>query len=226
NIVAPGQLEGNVLLVHEYIDQVKQPRAAWVYNAGQRRVRRAPNIAYDGPGTAAEGQRTTDDFDMFNGSPDKYEWTLVGKREMYLPANSYAMATAGSHRDVIGEKHHNQDLSRYELRRAWVVEGKLKSSERHIYGRRTYYLDEDGWFAALGDLYDQRGELWRVREGHNIIESSSKSLVVVGEPVYDLQAGNWLALSVIAGQKPQLDYGVDLRDRDFTPAALRRLGRK
>ncbi|EOQ78176.1 transcriptional regulator [Pseudomonas aeruginosa VRFPA02] len=46
-VTAPARLAGNVLLVHETLDQVKEPRLAWVYNAGQRRVRRAPQVAYD-----------------------------------------------------------------------------------------------------------------------------------------------------------------------------------
>ncbi|MEM7507816.1 MAG: DUF1329 domain-containing protein [Pseudomonadota bacterium] len=226
-ILAPARLEGNVLLVHDYIDQVKDPRAAWVYNAGQRRVRRAPNIAYDGPGTAAEGMRTTDDFDMFNGSPDKYDWKLVGKREMYLPANNFALADPGlSYEELLGEKHINQEHTRYELRRAWVIEGTLKSDERHIYGKRTYYVDEDSWFISLGDLYDSRGELWRVREAFSGIESNAKVLLPLGEPVYDLQAGRYLALSFLSEENPQFTFDVDLDDGDFTPSALRRRGRK
>jgi hypothetical protein len=69
-IRAPARLEGNVLLVHENIDQVLEPRAAWIYNAGQRRVRRAPDVAYDGPGMTGDGLRTADDMDMFNGAVD------------------------------------------------------------------------------------------------------------------------------------------------------------
>ena len=46
---------GQILLVHETVDQAKEPRSAWTYNPGQRRVRLAPNVAYDNPGTAADG---------------------------------------------------------------------------------------------------------------------------------------------------------------------------
>ena len=70
-VTKPARLAGTALLVHETVDQVKEPRKAWTYNTGQRRVRLAPNIAYDTPGTAADGLRTTDDFDMFNGSPNR-----------------------------------------------------------------------------------------------------------------------------------------------------------
>ncbi len=90
-VTAPARLAGTILLVHETVDQVSEPRKAWTYNPGQRRVRRAPNVAYDNPGTAADGQRTTDMFDIFNGAPDRYEWTLVGRKEMYIPYNSYKL---------------------------------------------------------------------------------------------------------------------------------------
>ncbi len=90
-VTAPARLAGNVLLVHETLNQVKEPRAAWVYNPGQRRVRRAPNVAYDNPGTAADSLRTSDQFDMFNGAPDRYDWKLVGKKEIYIPYNSYKL---------------------------------------------------------------------------------------------------------------------------------------
>ncbi|MEM9737309.1 MAG: DUF1329 domain-containing protein, partial [Pseudomonadota bacterium] len=226
-ILAPARLEGNVLLVHDYIDQVADPRAAWVYNAGQRRVRRAPNIAYDGPGTAAEGMRTTDDFDMFNGSPDKYDWALKGRREMYVPANAFSLADPGlSYEELLGEKHINQEHTRYELRRVWEIEGTLRDGERHIYGKRTYYVDEDSWFIVLGDIYDSRGELWRVREAFSGIESQNKVLLPLGEPVYDLQAGRYLALSFFSEEDPQFSFDIDMDDGDFTPAALRRRGRK
>ncbi|MEM7238750.1 MAG: DUF1329 domain-containing protein [Pseudomonadota bacterium] len=226
-ILAPARLEGTILLVHDHIDQLRDPRAAWIYNAGQRRVRRAPNISYDGPGTAAEGMRTVDDFDMFNGSPDKYEWTLVGRREMYVPANSFALADPSLTYDELLEKNHiNQAYPRYELRRVWEIEGVLKTGERHIYGRRTFYQDEDSWFIVLGDLYDNRGELWRVREGHSGIESINRVLIPLGEPVYDLQANRYLGLSFLSEENPQFSFDISLTDRDFTPSALRRAGKK
>src|SRR5207302_332554 len=66
-------------------------RRAWVYNPGQRRVRRAPNVAFDNPGTNSDNLRTSDQFDMYNGSPERYEWKLVGKKEMYVPYNAYRL---------------------------------------------------------------------------------------------------------------------------------------
>ena len=51
-------------------------------------------FAYDGPGTASDGLRTSDGLDIFNGAPDKYEWKLVGKKEMYIPYNNYKLMDA------------------------------------------------------------------------------------------------------------------------------------
>src|SRR4029453_10932605 len=105
-VTAPARLAGQILLVHEFADQVKQPRQAWTYNPGQRRVRLAPNVAYDNPGTAADGLRTNDDFFMYNGATDRYNWKLVGKREMYVPSNSYKIADpALKYTDVLKPGH-------------------------------------------------------------------------------------------------------------------------
>ena len=117
-VVAPARLAGTILLAHETMDQVKEPRRAWVYNPGRRRVTRAPNVAYDNPGTAADGQRTSDQFDMFNGAPDRYNWTLVGKKELIVPYNSYRLHSDKlKYDDILKPLHINQDLARYELHR-------------------------------------------------------------------------------------------------------------
>ncbi len=90
---APARLAGNGALVQEMLDQVKEPRQAWGYNPGQRRVRRAPTLAYDTPIEASDGLKTADDTDMYNGAPDRYDWTLVGKKEIYIPYNNYQITS-------------------------------------------------------------------------------------------------------------------------------------
>ncbi|MCF5678639.1 DUF1329 domain-containing protein, partial [Pseudomonas syringae] len=164
---SPAQLSGSAVLIHETLDQVQEPRLAWAYSAGQRRVRRAPSLAYDLPVPAADGLRTADDTDMFNGSPDRYDWKLLGKREVYIPYNNYRISSPDiSYRQLLQAGHLNPVYTRHELHRVWVVEGTLKLSSRHVYSRRTLYLDEDSWQAAIVDQYDGRGQLWRVSLGH------------------------------------------------------------
>ncbi|EED33144.1 conserved hypothetical protein [gamma proteobacterium NOR5-3] len=227
-VLAPARLEGDVLLVHENIDQVKEPRKAWVYNAGQRRVRLAPNIAYDGPGTASDGLRTADDLDMFNGAPDRYDWTLVGKKEIYIPYNSYDLRRGDlSYKDIVQPGHMNPDYLRYELHRVWVVESKLKDGARHIYARRTFYVDEDSWQISVIDHYDGRGELWKMKEGHNMMHYQVAVPWLAAESLHDLVSGRYVVIGLDNEESGyQYDFDYEGSFGDFTPSALRRAGRR
>ena len=224
-VTAPSRLAGNVLLVHETLNQVKEPRLAWLYNAGQRRVRRAPQVSYDGPGTAADGLRTSDNFDMYNGAPDRYEWKLNGKKEIYIPYNTYRLDSPKlKYSDVIKAGHINQDLSRYELHRVWHVTATLKSGERHIYAKRDFFIDEDTWQAAAIDHYDGRGTLWRVAEAHAQYYYDKQVPWYTLETLYDLLSGRYLALGMKNEEKSAYQFGYPAKESDYTPAALRQSG--
>lgn len=223
-VTAPSRLAGNVLLVHDSLDQVKDPRQAWIYNAGQRRVRRAPQVAYDGPGTASDGMRTTDNFDMFSGAPDRYDWKLIGKKELYIPYNSYEIASSDLKYDqIIKAGHVNQDLARYELHRVWEIEATLKSGERNIYAKRRFFVDEDSWTIVQSELYDGRGQLWRVGEAHSLQYYQHKVPAYAFEAHYDIISGRYIAIGMSNEEKPH-EYGYRASARDFTPAALRNAG--
>jgi hypothetical protein len=227
DVVSPARLAGNVLLVHETLDQVKEPRKAWVYNAGQRRVRRAPQVSYDGPGTASDGLRTSDNLDMYNGAPDRYDWNLVGKQELYIPYNSYKLNSGDvTYDEIIKAGHINQDLTRYELHRVWKVEATLKEGKRHVYGKRTFYIDEDTWQAVQIDHYDGRGQLWRVAEAHSIMFYDTLVPWYALETLYDLNSGRYLVLGLDNEDPGSYEFGFERSSGDYTPAALRRAGRR
>ena len=223
---SPARLAGGAVLVHETLDQVKEPRQAWGYNAGQRRVRRAPNLAYDTPISAADGLRTADDTDMFNGAPDRYEWKLVGKKEVYIPYNNYKVTAAGvKYKDLLQVGHLNPDLTRWELHRVWVVEGKLKAGARHIYSKRVLFLDEDSWQAAEVDQYDGRGDLWRVSVAYlkNFYELPTTWSAL--DVFHDLQARRYHVQNLDSEESGTIDFSQPLPDDGyFKPAALRRRG--
>ena len=225
-VLAPARLAGDIILVHETMNQVREPRNAWAYNPGQRRVRRAPNIAYDNPGTTSDGLRTADQLDMFNGAVDRYDWELVGKREMYVPYNAYrAHSGERSFSDILAPLHVNPEHLRYELHRVWVVEATLKAGATHLYKRRTFYVDEDSWSILVADIYDNRDQLWRVSEGH-VINYYEKPLVWPTLEVHtDLQAGRYFAFG-LDNEFQMCTWDSRLTSRDFTPAALRREGRR
>lgn len=223
-VTAPARLAGSILLVHETMDQVKEKRRAWLYNAGQRRVRLAPSIEYDNPGTAADGMRTSDQFDMFNGAPDRYEWKLVGKKEMYVPYNSYKLhSDSVKYDEILKPLHINQDLTRYELHRVWVVDATLKAGTSHVYSRRTFYVDEDSWQVLAVDQYDGRGQLWRVSEAHCINYYDALTFWSTLEVHTDLIAGRYLAIG-LDNQGKMYDFTLKRTPQDYTPARLRQEG--
>lgn len=223
-VLSPARLAGGILLVHETLNQVKEHRSAWLYNPGQRRVRRAPNVAYDNPGTASDGMRTSDQFDMFNGGVDRYDWKLVGKKEIFVPYNSYQLhSDALKYEDILTPLHINPDYCRYELHRVWVVEATVKAGARHIYKRRTFYVDEDSWQILLVDQYDNRDQLWRVSEGHVINYYDVPVLWTTLEVHTDLQAGRYLAIG-LDNESSMYDFSIERTAEDFTPEALRREG--
>lgn len=223
-VMAPARLAGGILLVHESMNQVKEPRGAWLYNPGQRRVRRAPNVAYDNPGTAADGMRTSDDLDMYNGAVDRYDWKLVGKKEIFVPYNSYKLQDPSVKiKDILTPLHINQNIPRYELHRVWVVDATLKPNERHIYKRRTFYFDEDSWQALVIDKYDNRDQLWRLSEAHAMNFYNVPAIWTALETHTDLQAGRYLAIG-LASEYPAWQFNIKRTLEDYTPAALRREG--
>ncbi len=225
-IKEPARLSGNVLLVHETIDQVKQPRLAWSYNAGQRRVRRAPQVAYDAPAQASGGLRTSDQIDMYNGAPDKYDWKLIGKKEVYIPYNSYKINdTSLKYSDVIKAGHIDTSFARYELHRVWQVEATLKDGERHVYGKRTFYVDEDSWQIGIADHYDTRGKLWRLAEGHAMQFINANTPWYGAQFSYDLQSGRYVA-EMNNEEEGAFIFDRPVDHKDFTASALRRSGIK
>ena len=223
-VTGPARLAGEVLLVHDTINQIAEPREAWTYNPGQRRVRRAPNVAYDNPGTASDGLRTNDQLGLFNGSPDRYDWKLVGRKEFYVPYNNDKLSSNQiKSADAIKPKFLNPDLLRFERHRVWVVEATLKPGISHLYAKRTFYLDEDTWQAVTSDSYDQRGQLWRVGDSYGIEYPQVPVYRTGVDAIYDLQSGRYTAIG-FTNDGPNTDFSVKLSPEDFTPETLRNAG--
>lgn len=221
---SPPRLAGTNLLVYEPVDQFKEHRTSWVYSPGQRRVRLAPEVAYDNPANASDGLATNDDFNMFNGAVDRYDWKLLGKREIYIPYNSYRIVSrALKHADLIRPGHLNQEHARYELHRVWVVEATVKPGVRHAYAKRVFYIDEDTWAITLTDRYDARGQLWRPGEVHSMVLYDVPLYFQTTEAHYDLQSGRYLVKGLY-NEEDRIYEPIKRTAADFTPARLRELG--
>lgn len=223
SVESPPRLAGQLLLVHETLNQADSPRRAWVYNPGQRRVRLAPNVAYDNPGTASDNLRTNDMTDMFNGALDRFDWELVGKREMYVPYNSYK-AHGAPVADLIRPGHLNPDMLRYELHRVWVVEARLKAGARHINSRRTFFVDEDSWQILVIDHYDGEGNIWRYSEAPSISYYEMPLFWTTLENHHDLKNGRYLASGLDNTEGRTIDYRIQFSADQFSPQNLRQRG--
>ncbi|SEI22411.1 DUF1329 domain-containing protein [Pseudomonas fuscovaginae UPB0736] len=223
--ISPPRIAGVVNLVYETMDQVREPRLAWTYEAGSRRVRRAPTLAYDSPGDDA-GLMTLDSKDMFNGAPDRFDWKLVGKREIYIPYNNYKISSPSvAYKDLLKPGHLNPLYTRNELHRVWVVEGTLKPSARHLYSKRTLYFDEDSWQIALADQYDGRGELWRVSISYLMNYYNLPTIWSAVDAFYDLQSRRYDAQKMDNEEPRSTDFDQPNPPADyFSPAELRRRG--
>lgn len=221
---SPPRLAGGAILIHETLNQIINPRNGWGYNAGQRRVRRAPNLGYDSPIAAADNLRTADDTDIFNGALDRYNWRYEGMREIYVPYNNYKLGEKGTkYSDILGVSHLNPDLTRWELHRVHVVEATLKQGERHIYAKRRFYVDEDSWNTLLVDQYDGRGELWRVTMGMAKNYYELPGVWTTLDVYHDLQSRRYHVLGLDTEESGTRVFTNDVPNRRyFSPASLRR----
>lgn len=223
-VVAPAKLSGSALVVQETLDQVLAIRKAWRFNRGERRVRRLPMLAYDSLQPDTNGLATADVVDSYNGAPDRYQWQLLGKQEMLVPYNSYAVHQQGiPYEQILQRNTLNPELLRYELHRVWVVEAELRKGFSHPYGKRRFYLDEDSWQILAVDLYDKSGALSGLQESHPISYYEVPMFGSTLETLYDFKGGRYF-VDGLDNNEPMYDFNAPLSPSDFTPQALRREG--
>ncbi len=224
SVTAPSKLAGSALLVEETIDQVMAIRKAWRFNRGERRVRRLPMLAYDALQPDTNGMALADQVDSYNGAPDRYEWKLLGKQEMLVPYNSYAVHQKGIPYDqILKAKTVNPDLLRYELHRVWVVEADLRTGFSHPYAKRRFYIDEDSWQILAVDLYDKGGKLIGLQESHPINYYDVPVFSSTLETIYDFKGSRYF-VDGLDNNEPMYDFKADISPRSFSPASLRQQG--
>jgi hypothetical protein len=187
---APARRSGEAIMGQDAVNPMVQPRRAWQYLPGQRRVKLAPDIAHDTPNPGTAGSSTYDDVNIFNGSMERFDFKLVGKKEMYIPYNNYKLNYEEVPAKFITANHLDPDYLRWELHRVWVVEATLKPGKRHIYKTRIFYLDEDSWRAVTSDQYDERGGLFRGGFSHGSVDWYHRT-GAGSSVIYDLIAGRY-----------------------------------
>lgn len=182
---------GESYLAWQPIDTARYKFAAWRLLPGERRVRRAPSLSYDIPDPDASGFENLDEYYIFFGGPDRYDFKLLGKREMYIPYNNNRFYLQSA-QHVMQPTHANPDDLRYELHRVWVVEGTLAPGKHHIVPRRRFYIDEDTWLAVYSDSWDEDGKLWKFAQGTMYLMPDVPAVILGSQFVYDFDLGGYV----------------------------------
>ncbi|WP_028311747.1 DUF1329 domain-containing protein [Derxia gummosa] len=192
----------------------------WTYITGQRRVRKVPNACCDTPTPASAGVSTFDQTDVFDGRIDRFDWKLVGKKEMLIPYNGNKLL-ATPEAQAIGKHHIDPSAMRWELHRVWVLEATVAPGKRHLASKRRYYLDEDTWIAVLADHWDANGQLWQMGFSNPVV---MPDLPATTSPqqfgFYDLISGAWYYDSALNDAPEQYKVMPRYPDTTFTPEAL------
>jgi hypothetical protein len=201
---APAALAGQALAITQYLDQAENE--TFYYFPGQRRVRRMPTYSHDSPQIGMENQYTLDEPNVFNGALDRFDWKLVGKKEMIVPYNAFgAHDFKARFEDVAGSDFIAPGHRRYELHRVWVIDATVKAGMRHSAPKRTIYLDEDSWAPVMMVDYDGQGKIAKLREGFVIPVFETGSCDGMAMVQYNVAEGRYVFDTHTVGT------GADLR---------------
>tara|TARA_Y100001958_G_scaffold154205_1_gene142803 strand:- start:396 stop:1751 length:1356 start_codon:yes stop_codon:yes gene_type:complete len=221
---APQRFNGSGFSMTNTINQVKEPRNGVMFNPSTRRIMKAPAAAvtYEGPLSTADGMRQSHDMFLFSGSPDRYEWKLLGKKEIFVPYNAYKASASTTSHDALMTPHNlNPDYLRYELHRVWVLEATQKDNFRMKQARRVFYVDEDSWIFLMADIFNKRDELIYVQHAFTKNYYEAPACVFEFDVMHDMTTGNYNVDHIKLDHGPA-DLDFDLELSDFGSAALRR----
>jgi len=217
--IGPARSVGEQLMVFEALDVNAKGRRVWQYLPGQRRIKLSPDIAFNTPNTQINGIATYDDYTLYNGSMARFNFKLVGKKEMYVPYSNYKLVYDSKRETLLKPKHLNPDVVRWELHRVWVVEATLKPNKRHIYSKRIFYLDEDTWTVVASDQYDGLGQLYKAGFSYIVQNYDANTPFSTTHGHYDLNAGNY-SLDVWSGETGGLRYTKPRSEAEWSPETL------
>lgn len=215
----PARRAGEAIMAIDSVNAIKQPRRAWQYLPGQRRVKLAPDLAYDTPNPGTAGTSVYSDAFVFNGAQDRFNFKLIGKKEMYVLYNGYRLMYAKPSNGPATPSHVSPDWMRFELHRVWVVEATLKPDKRDIYSKRVFYVDEDSWIALAADQYDAKGQLYRSTIGNLTFSYDVGALSIENYTFYDFVSGSYSLVGGV-GAYDGIRYVEPLAEIKWAPETL------
>lgn len=222
-LVEPARWAGTRLMLLSPLDQVGiGSRTYFASKATMGRAKLAPELAHDTPVPWSGDTQNMDDIKVFNGSLDRYDFKLVGKKEKFIVYNNYKMTDPAvcSPSVLLTHNFPNPNCLRWELHRVWVVEATLKPGARHLYRKRMFYWDEDGFVAGQAENYGLDGSLQRV-----VIAAPYPYFETVGGAdsatfSLDLKNSNWSVQGVACADCGNRPLREKLDDKLFSPDAM------
>ncbi len=224
DMTAPSRSAGSIMSMTNTINQLAKPRNGFMYDPSLRRISRPPPNAtrYNSPMGSSNGMRVSDDLFLYNGAPDRYDWKLKGKREIYIPYNVYDATTRNaSFKKFLTPNHLEQSFIRYELHRVWVIEATLKPEFKHEYHRRVFYVDEDSWIMTMADIYDKNDNLIRGQVGFIKNYYELPACVQEFDVMYHLQLGRY-HVENLKNEFGPANVDADIDRSDFGKNSIKR----
>lgn len=204
-VTGPQKMAGAAYLAY-HGPNAAEGQKAWFYTPGQRRVRPAPDFAYD---MLMSGAVLWDEFAGFLGRMDRFDFKLAGKKEMLVPYNVFGLTNTILTKDFLGKKFVKPEAVRWEKHRVWVVDSIRKPSAHHIFARRTFYIDEDCWCITQSEAYDTAGHMLRVAHINSFPSYDTGGVNVTSWTDYDLVKGGYYVFNAGFAEE-----GKNIRDYD------------
>lgn len=195
-ISAPPRLAGNLKLIHEARDGTVK---AWQRSPGPSLSSLKPTteVGADTAVIGSDGLYDEDQREGFSGSPDGWRWKLVARHDLLVPWAADRFTARDRPLDaVLGPRHPDPSLLRYEPRRVLQLDARLASDRSSAFPRRSYYIDEASWQVLLVEFYGRDDRLQRVQEVH--VRQQGDVLLPAVEVVYDLPTRRYLVIGLEA----------------------------
>jgi hypothetical protein len=222
---APADFAGRGYLLWQPNNVAREHFQAWQYLPREKRVRKSPTLSYDTPTPDGSGIESFDDYYVFSGSPDRYDFRILGKQEMYVPYNNNRFHGTPIAK-LAGKQHVNPDALRYELHRVWIIDGRLAGGKHHVAPHRRLYIDEDTWFAVYSDAWDAHGHLWKFSHGTMYLVPDLPAVVLGSQIIYDLLGGGYILGFTFNNEAVQFKVTEPHKPNDFSPETLAATGER
>ena len=206
---APRDLYGNAYCQYEY-DAPDKPNKHMIYTPLLRRIRLMTDS--DSQDQAVGMDYAGDDDAMLAQDlrPDKYpyEVKILEEREFLFPTYTIDGETWIDSKN----KFLWRDL-KMERRPCYVIEMKQLDSN-YIYSKRLYWVDKENFIIVMGEMYDQKGRLWR---SQNTQYSFNRELGIWGW----FQTWAWDHIDVHTSYITAYEYpGENMARKELSPKRL------